>query len=113
MPLLSGALRHSVLLFKPTEGRVGEKSLRVAKVRKHANIFETYFSSRSVSPGKRSRLGHYLGRTDAEDFESLSYLDVSDEGDGWDASDVEDDGESDHERWRRGRRRKRSYDASE
>jgi hypothetical protein len=113
MPLLSGAVSHNVLLFNPAEGRLGEESLRAAEVRKHANIFDTYSSSsRSVSPRKRSRPGHSLGRTDAEDFESLSYLGVSDEGDSWDVSDVEDDNESDQEQWTRGRRRKRSDDAS-
>ena len=116
MPFLSGALSHNVLLFNLAEGRLGEESLRATEVRKHANIFETYASSsRSVSPRKRSRPGNSVGRTAAEDFESLSYLGVSDEGGGWDASDVDDDyddDESDEEQWTRGRRRKRSYDAS-
>ncbi|EAQ84892.1 hypothetical protein CHGG_08906 [Chaetomium globosum CBS 148.51] len=114
MPFLSGAVRHNVLLFDPAEGRLGEDSLRAAEVRERAaNVFEMCYSSRSVSPRKRSRPGHSLALTDAEGFElgAASEMGGPDEEEAdWDASEVDD--ESDEEQWTRGRRRKRSHGAS-
>ncbi|KAH6617065.1 hypothetical protein F5144DRAFT_381999 [Chaetomium tenue] len=109
MPFLNGAVRHNVLLFDPAEGCLGEESLRAAEVHERAaNVFEMCFSSRSVRPRKRPRLGCSLALTDAEDFEMGGCsvppfdLDGSDEEEeGWDAGEVYD--ESDEEQ--RGRKR--------
>lgn len=134
MPFLNGFVKHAVLLFNLSEDRVDEEMLRSAEVRSQAKLFESYSSSRSVSPRKRPRSSqpslsqHRLPQTDAEAFETGSCgvppFDLGETRGGyvedWDAGDSdgygssEDIGESSRqELWTRGRRRKRSFETLE
>ncbi|KAH6634763.1 hypothetical protein B0J18DRAFT_30163 [Chaetomium sp. MPI-SDFR-AT-0129] len=123
MPFFNGFVKHAVLLYNLSEGRVGEETLRSAGVRSHAKLFESYSSSRSISPWKRPRSSqpsssqHRVPQTDAEAFETGSCgvppfnlrpsTDGDSDGEDWDASDG--DGSSE-EPWTRGRRRKRGFE---
>ncbi|KXX75351.1 hypothetical protein MMYC01_207659 [Madurella mycetomatis] len=86
MPFLNGLVRHNVLLFDPSEGRLDEEVLRSSEVRKHAKFCESYSCSRSVSPKKRQRSSQPWSQTDVEAFESERCgvspfdLEVSDSG---------------------------------
>ncbi|GAB1311801.1 hypothetical protein MFIFM68171_02011 [Madurella fahalii] len=72
MPFLNGLVKHNVLLFDPSEGRLEEEAVRSSEVRKHAKLFVSYSCSRSVSPKKRQWSSQPWPQTDAEAFETGS-----------------------------------------
>lgn len=119
MPFLSGSVKHNVLLFDPSEGRLDEELLRSSEVRKYAKLFKSYPCSRSVSPEKRQRSSQPWEQTESEAFESESSgmspfdLDVLDSSEDWEPGDT-DEGDTDEgseDECCRGRRSKRSFEA--